>query len=81
MPTDKKTPWWQGATVYQIYPRSFRDSNGDGVGDLKGIEQKLDYVAALGVVTATFVQSSQRRRDRSAPEGAPVERDGEPALA
>ena len=44
-----KTPWWQGATVYQIYPRSFRDSNGDGVGDLKGIEQKLDYVASLGV--------------------------------
>jgi alpha-glucosidase len=43
------TPWWQGAVVYQIYPRSFCDANGDGVGDLKGIESKLDYVASLGV--------------------------------
>ncbi len=42
------TPWWQGAVVYQIYPRSFLDTNGDGVGDLKGIERKLDYVASLG---------------------------------
>ena len=41
--------WWRGAVIYQIYPRSFRDSNGDGVGDLPGILEKLDYVAALGV--------------------------------
>jgi alpha-glucosidase len=41
--------WWRGAVVYQIYPRSFRDSNGDGVGDLKGVTEKLDYVAGLGV--------------------------------
>jgi len=42
-------PWWQGAVIYQIYPRSFADSNGDGVGDLAGIISKLGYVAALGV--------------------------------
>ncbi|HEX6636408.1 MAG TPA: alpha-amylase family glycosyl hydrolase [Steroidobacteraceae bacterium] len=42
-------PWWRGATIYQIYPRSFLDSNGDGIGDLPGILAKLDYVASLGV--------------------------------
>ena len=45
-----ETPgWWRGAVIYQIYPRSFLDVNGDGVGDLRGIEGKLDYVASLGV--------------------------------
>jgi len=42
-------PWWRGAVIYQIYPRSFLDTNGDGVGDLKGIAERLDYVASLGV--------------------------------
>lgn len=41
--------WWMGAVVYEIYPLSFKDSNGDGFGDLKGIIDKLDYVASLGV--------------------------------
>jgi len=41
--------WWRGAALYQIYPRSFSDSNGDGLGDLAGIAAKLDYVAKLGV--------------------------------
>ncbi len=41
--------WWHGGLIYQIYPRSFLDSNGDGVGDLPGIIDKLDYVASLGV--------------------------------
>ncbi|WP_257385626.1 alpha-glucosidase [Tahibacter caeni] len=41
--------WWRGAVIYQIYPRSFQDSDGDGVGDLPGIIERLDYVAALGV--------------------------------
>jgi alpha-glucosidase len=42
-------PWWRGAAIYQIYPRSFADSNGDGVGDLPGITAKLEYVASLGI--------------------------------
>ena len=42
-------PWWRGASIYQIYPRSFLDSNGDGVGDLQGCIDGLDYVASLGV--------------------------------
>ncbi|QNN65411.1 DUF3459 domain-containing protein [Sphingomonas rhizophila] len=42
-------PWWERGVIYQIYPRSFQDSDGDGVGDLRGIKQRLDYVAALGV--------------------------------
>ncbi len=41
--------WWRGAVIYQIYPRSFADSNNDGVGDLKGITDRLDHVASLGV--------------------------------
>ena len=41
--------WWRGAVIYQIYPRSFQDSNGDGIGDLAGISQRMGYVAALGV--------------------------------
>ncbi len=41
--------WWRGSVTYQIYPRSFMDTNGDGIGDLKGITEKLDYVADLGV--------------------------------
>lgn len=41
--------WWQHSVFYQIYPRSFQDSNGDGVGDLQGITDRLDYLQALGV--------------------------------
>ncbi|MHA6721925.1 alpha-amylase family glycosyl hydrolase [Sphingomonas sp. RS2018] len=42
-------PWWERGTVYQIYPRSFQDSDGGGIGDLAGIERRLDHVVALGV--------------------------------
>ncbi|MGX8680854.1 MAG: alpha-amylase family glycosyl hydrolase, partial [bacterium] len=41
--------WWKEAVVYQIYPRSFQDSNGDGIGDLQGIISRLDYLKDLGI--------------------------------
>lgn len=41
--------WWKQAVIYQIYPRSFQDSNGDGIGDLNGIIQRLDYLSYLGI--------------------------------
>ncbi len=43
------TEWWRGAVIYQIYPRSFQDSNDDGIGDLQGIVKRLPYIASLGV--------------------------------
>src|SRR5438876_5727266 len=48
LPTIDNT-WWKHAVIYEIYPRSFQDSNGDGIGDLNGITQRLDYLQALGV--------------------------------
>ncbi len=51
-PIEKK--WWKEAVFYQIYPRSFKDSNGDGIGDIKGITEKLDYLKALGVDAIWF---------------------------
>lgn len=47
--TEPKKNWWKGAALYQIYPRSFQDSNHDGVGDLRGLLQRLDYIQSLGV--------------------------------
>ena len=44
-----KKKWWHDAVIYQIYPKSFSDSNGDGIGDLKGIISKLDYLEELGI--------------------------------
>ena len=47
--SDANEDWWRGSAIYQIYPRSFQDSNGDGIGDLSGIIHRLPYVASLGV--------------------------------
>ncbi|MDQ1538613.1 MAG: oligo,6-glucosidase, partial [Actinomycetota bacterium] len=47
--TSSQAIWWQSAVVYQIYPRSFADASGDGIGDLAGIISRLDYLQRLGV--------------------------------
>lgn len=46
---ESSPPWWRGGVIYQIYPRSYADQNGDGIGDLAGIIERLDYIAGLGV--------------------------------
>jgi len=51
---EKKYLWWQTGIIYQVYPRSFQDTNGDGIGDLKGIRQRLDYLKWLGI-TAIWI--------------------------
>ena len=45
----RQQQWWQTGVIYQVYPRSFQDTNGDGVGDLRGIKERLDYLVALGI--------------------------------
>jgi len=49
LPSQQAAPWWREAIIYQVYPRSYLDTNGDGVGDLAGVTQQLDYIAGLGV--------------------------------
>ncbi|HFU4198335.1 TPA: alpha-glucosidase [Streptococcus suis] len=49
MPEIQKTDWWKKSVIYQIYPRSFQDSNGDGIGDIRGIISRLDYLYELGI--------------------------------
>ena len=45
----KQLDWWKNAVIYEVYPRSFQDTNGDGIGDLNGITERLDYLKDLGV--------------------------------
>jgi alpha-glucosidase len=47
-PTGADAAWWRQAVVYQVYPRSFADTNGDGIGDLRGMLSRVRYLAALG---------------------------------
>src|SRR5690348_9892776 len=58
-----KNEWWRGAVIYQIYPRSFFDSNGDGIGDLAGVTEQLEHIRMLGVDAiwlSPFFASPQR---------------------
>ncbi|MEK6343682.1 MAG: alpha-amylase, partial [Curtobacterium sp.] len=48
-PTATAETWWRQASVYQIYPRSFADANGDGIGDLPGVTSRVPYLASLGI--------------------------------
>lgn len=48
-PRSNAADWWRGAVIYQVYPRSFQDTDGDGIGDIKGIIERLPYIASLGV--------------------------------
>ena len=51
MPANDQLHWWQRAIIYQVYPRSFQDTNGDGIGDLRGVVQRLDHLVRLGIDT------------------------------
>lgn len=54
MSTADNSPWWRGAVIYQVYPRSFADGNGDGVGDIAGIRSRLNHLSALGIDAIWF---------------------------
>lgn len=63
-----KREWWHNGLFYQIYPRSFKDSNGDGIGDIKGIIEKLDYLKELnvdGIILGPIYKSPMVSRKKS----------------
>lgn len=55
-----QTKWWHGKVAYQIYPKSFKDTNGDGFGDLPGIIEKIPYLADLGILCNPLLFSRER---------------------
>lgn len=63
MTSDRATPWWREAVFYQIYPRSFQDTDGDGIGDLAGITSRLDYLNWLGVDALWLTPITQSPND------------------
>ncbi|MGD0239051.1 MAG: hypothetical protein ABSB59_01845 [Streptosporangiaceae bacterium] len=58
-------PWWHGAVIYQLYVRSWRDSDGDGYGDLRGIIERLDHLGTLAGLDELIAQAGQRGRRRA----------------
>ena len=62
----KGNPWWKESVIYQIYPRSFKDNDGDGIGDLKGIISKLDYIKSLGINAVGLTQFTVPRMKTTA---------------
>src|SRR5690349_24028941 len=58
-PETETTKWWHDAVFYEIFVRSFNDSNGDGIGDFNGIAQKLDYLQSLGINALWLIRSEE----------------------
>ena len=71
--------WWQTGVLYQIYPRSFQDTNGDGIGDLKGIERRLDYLASLPDLVL-LMDESHRYRASAGPRSSSRQTTAMPSL-
>ena len=60
-----KCKWWHGKVAYQIYPKSFMDTNGDGIGDIKGIISKLDYLKELGIDTRDMISRTTTKSGKN----------------
>lgn len=74
----KNNHWWKNAVVYQIYPKSFQDSNNDGVGDLQGIISRLDYLQKLGSTSSGSTRSTSHPRSTMAMTSATTGRSIQP---